>query len=78
MKNYLIVLTIIFLVMTILTFIILKFPIKSNTSIINRFPKGLYSVTDPDTCCQYLGLSNGGLTPRLDPDGAHICNCEKE
>jgi hypothetical protein len=29
--------------------------------------------TDAKTGCQYLGLSNGGLTPRLDETGKPVC-----
>ena len=33
---------------------------------------GLY--TDNLTGCQYLSSPRGGLVPRLDKDGTHICN----
>lgn len=34
--------------------------------------------TDHLTGCQYLMGSRGGLTPRLDADGNHICNKQGE
>lgn len=34
---------------------------------------GVKIVTDHKTGCQYLYASRGGLTPRLDSDGKHIC-----
>jgi hypothetical protein len=30
-------------------------------------------LTDARTSCQYLMASRGGLTPRLDKDGKHMC-----
>jgi hypothetical protein len=35
---------------------------------------GLGLHTDNLTGCQYLSSSRGGLIPRLDSDGTHICN----
>lgn len=34
-------------------------------------------LTDHQTGCQYLMGAHGGLTPRLDADGKHICNKRK-
>jgi hypothetical protein len=33
---------------------------------------GMRPMTDALTGCQYLGLSDGGITPRLDADGGHL------
>lgn len=33
---------------------------------------------DNKTGCHYLSARNGGLTPRLDADGKHICTKGKE
>lgn len=34
---------------------------------------GLKIYTDHRTGCQYIGAGSGGLTPRLDANGKHIC-----
>jgi hypothetical protein len=34
---------------------------------------GINPVTDALTGCQYLLSPSGGITPRLDGDGRHIC-----
>lgn len=34
---------------------------------------GIKVVTDAKTGCQYLAHERGGLTPRLDAEGRHIC-----
>lgn len=38
---------------------------------------GIKPVTDNLTGCQYLITSEGGITPRLDADGKHVCKFEK-
>lgn len=40
----------------------------------------LYVYTDPDTAngCQYLRASGGGITPRMSPEGRHICKPLKD
>lgn len=38
-----------------------------------REHSGLRIHVDPGTGCQYLQSTRGGLTPRLDRDGRHIC-----
>ena len=30
-------------------------------------------IVDHETGCQYIGRTGGGITPRLDADGKHIC-----
>lgn len=35
-------------------------------------------LVDQDTGCQYLMTDKGGVTPRLDADGKHICTKGKE
>lgn len=37
---------------------------------------GIKPVTDAMTGCQYLVSPHGGITPRLDGDGKHICKRE--
>lgn len=44
---------------------------NSDASAWNR--SGLKLHTDHLTGCQYLQAPNGGLTPRLDASGGHIC-----
>lgn len=34
---------------------------------------GMRPLTDHRTGCQYLTVPGGGVTPRLDQDGKHIC-----
>lgn len=34
---------------------------------------GLRLYIDDGTGCHYLGSSNGGLTPRMNPDGRQVC-----
>jgi len=34
---------------------------------------GVKAVTDDLTGCQYLGFQNGGITPRMDAQGRHLC-----
>lgn len=49
----------------------------SLTLILNFFEvgrKGLSLHTDNLTGCQYLSSPHGGLVPRLDKNGTHICN----
>lgn len=39
-------------------------------------PNGLSNMkllVDHETGCHYLSVSGGGITPRLDADGKHIC-----
>jgi len=38
-----------------------------------RRETGLPIVVDPENGCQYIGLSNHGLTPRLNEYGKQIC-----
>lgn len=35
---------------------------------------GITLRTDHGTGCQYLETSDGGITPRLTPEGKHYCN----
>lgn len=35
---------------------------------------GVIPVKDHKTGCQYLRTSGGGITPRMDTNGNHICN----
>lgn len=39
---------------------------------------GVSVITDAKTGCQYLAWPNGGITPRLDKGGNHICITGKE
>lgn len=46
------------------------------SAVIDIFSNGANSnnvLTDNGTGCQYLQSKGGGLTPRLDADGHHIC-----
>jgi hypothetical protein len=38
---------------------------------------GLRLFTDHHTGCQYLGNPFGGITPRVDREGRHICNVDR-
>lgn len=38
---------------------------------------GVNLITDYGTGCQYLETNSGGLTPRMNAEGRHICNGEK-
>lgn len=38
---------------------------------------GVKPVTDALTGCQYLITRDGGITPRLDADGKHICEVRR-
>jgi hypothetical protein len=35
---------------------------------------GMHHYTDYGTGCEYVGASGGGLTPRLDRNGKHVCS----
>lgn len=48
---------------------------NSDASAWNR--SGLKLHTDYLTGCQYLQAPNGGLTPRLDATGGHICTANQ-
>lgn len=39
----------------------------------NSVRSGLHLRVDHGTGCQYLETTGGGITPRLDFDGRHIC-----
>jgi hypothetical protein len=41
---------------------------------INKIKSGLHVFIDYGTKCQYLSTINGGLTPRLNNNGKHICD----
>lgn len=45
---------------------------STDTSDDERSGMSLY--TDALTGCQYLGAGFGGITPRLDKDGHHVCS----
>lgn len=36
-------------------------------------PRYVYIWTDTDTGCDYIGTRDGGITPRLNPDGTQVC-----
>ncbi len=52
------------------------FPIVRNNSDAGEYgwPSGVIPRTDSLTGCQYLETSGGGITPRLDREGRHICD----
>ena len=41
-------------------------------------PRYVYIWTDPGTGCDYIGSWDGGITPRLNPDGTQVCTQKDE
>ncbi len=51
------------------------FPIGRDDTDPGQYGKrsGMKPIVDNLTGCQYLAIPSGGITPRLDPSGLHIC-----
>jgi len=64
--------------LVVIIVIIVLFNKTDDTDVSKLKKSGMRLMIDNGTGCHYLGAPEGGITPRLDKDGNHICDLREK